>query len=124
MNKRGYVYFIEIIFAVVLATALFTSLQVTSIPPDRNVEINSLIAYDLLRELNNHDIINDDTAYDSEFIGYFIDSYLPDNFDYNITNGEVDVTGLSNQDLAHGEYTYRNSVGTWETINLYIWSKL
>ena len=124
MNKRGYVYFIEIIFAVILASALFTSLQVTSIPPDRNVEINSLIAYDLLRELHNHDIINDDTAYNSEFIGYFIDSYLPDNFDFYITNGVVDVSGLSNQDLAHGEYTYRNSAGTWETINLYIWSKL
>ena len=124
MNKRGYVYFIEIIFAVVLAMALFTSLQVTSIQQDRNIEINSLIAYDLLRELHNHYILNDEEAYSSAFIEDFVDSYLPDNFGFYMTNGTVSLSSLGNQDFSHAEYTYRDSTGNWSTIKLYVWSKL
>jgi len=124
MNKRGYVYFIEIIFAVILAFSLFTSLQVTSLNQDRNVEINSLIAYDLLRELHNHNIINDDVAYDSDFVEDFIDSYLPDNFGFYITESTPDISTLGNQDLSHAEYTYRISSGQWSTLQLYVWSKL
>jgi len=124
MNKRGYVYFIEIIFAVILAMTVFNSLQVTSIYQDRNIEINSLIAYDFLRELHNHNIINDAEAYDPDFIEDFVDSYLPNNFGFRINNTTVDLTGIGNHDLSHGEYTYRDSTGNWTTINLYIWSKL
>ena len=124
MNKKGYVYFIEMIFAVVLAFTLFTSLQVTSIQTERNIEINSLIAYDLLRELHNHDIINDDEVYNSSLVEDFVNSYLPDTFGFYITNGTVNLSSLGNQDLSYGEYTYRDSDGSWSTINLYIWSKL
>lgn len=124
MNKKGYVYFIEIIFAVVLATTLFTSLQVTSISTNRNIELNSLLSYDLLQELHGHDIINDYAEYDSVFIESFIDSYLPDNFGFYMTNDTVDPSNFGNQDVAYGEYTYRDSSGNWSTLRLYIWSKL
>ncbi len=124
MNKRGYVYFIEIIFAVILAFSLFTSLQVTSLNQDRTVEINSLIAYDLLRELHNHNIIGDDAAYNSVFVEYFIDSYLPDNFGFYLTSGTPDISALGNQDLSYAEYAYRDSTAQWSILRLYVWSKL
>ena len=123
MNKRGYVYFIEIIFAVVLAFSLFTSLQVTSLQQDRNIEINSLIAYDLLRELNRHDIISDEEPYNSEFVEDYVDAYLPDTFGFYLTNGTVNLP-ISNYDLSFAEYTYKDSTGGWSTLKLYIWSKL
>ncbi|RZD31169.1 MAG: hypothetical protein CXT77_02845 [uncultured DHVE6 group euryarchaeote] len=148
IGKKGYMYFIEIIFAVLLVSLLYTGMQQTSNNNFDNsaVAYNENFAFDILRSLDEFEIINE---YESEnwgliedFVSGFVDDYREFDLDYcstsNIchpindgalgTAGGNNITNLKsnfgNQDLASAQLTYRSSDGNWSSIRLYIWDKL
>ena len=141
-------YFIEIIFAVLLVTLLYTGMQTTSNSNLDNSHIlhNENAAFDILRSLNEFDIINDyepeDWGLIEDFVSGFVEAYQEFDLDYcstsnicyPINDGALGSTGGNNitnlksnfgrQDLASAQLAYRASDGNWSSIRLYIWDKV
>jgi len=148
MGKKGYMYFIEIIFAVMIVALLFSGMKPTSNSNlDNSVVLNNeYMAFDILRTLNDFDIINDyepeDWGLIEDFVSGFTETYQEFDLDYcsssnvcyPINDGALGSAGENNldnlksnfgkQDLASAQLVYRSSGGNWSSIRLYIWDKI
>jgi len=128
MNKKGYVYFIEIILSLIFVVFLFFSLK----PSTAEYEYDDKFSQDILYILYYQDLIkydlNDTTSFESyvnnsivSLIGYTKD------FEINYNLDETSFSGNSNKvnsDLSNGYIHSKNLNNNWYTINLYTWSKL
>jgi len=148
IGKRGYMYFIEIIFAVLLVSLLYTGMQHTSNNNFDNsaVEYNENFAFDILRSLAEYEIINEYESEDwgliEDFVSGFTETYQEFDLDYcsasnvcyPINDGALGSAGANNldnlkanfgkQDLASAQLVYRSGGGNWSSIRLYIWDKV
>jgi len=130
MNKRGYVYFIEIIVSVVFVTFLFFSLK----PSNIGYEIDDEYSNDLLFILHNQNLLenNLNESLNGNFEGYINDTILTlisETKDFEINYNSDDpifsnLTGKTKNDLSYGNFHIKNLNNDWYTINLYTWSKL
>jgi hypothetical protein len=148
IGKRGYMYFIEIIFAVMIVALLFSGMKPTSNSNlDNSIVLNNeYMAFDILRTLDEFDIINnyepEDWGLIEDFISGFTESSQEFDLDYcsssnvcyPINDGARGTAGANNlanlkanfgkQDLASAQVVYRSSSGNWSSIRLYIWDKI
>lgn len=148
IGKKGYMYFIEIIFAVMIVALLFSGLQPTSNSNLDNsvVSSNEYMAFDILRTLNDFDVINDfepeEWGLIEDFVSGFVEDYQEFDLDYcsssnicySINDGALGSAGsntLTNlkanfgkQDLASAQLVYRSSGGNWSSVRLYLWDKV
>jgi len=148
IGKKGYMYFIEIIFAVMIIALLFSGMKPTSNSSlDNSIVLNNeYLAFDILRTLNDFDIINDyepeDWGLIEDFISGFTETYKEFDLDYcsssnicyPINDGALGSAGANNldnlksnfgkQDLASAQLVYHSSGGNWSSIRLYIWEKV
>jgi len=148
IGKKGYMYFMEIIFAVLIITLLYTGIQptVNNNLDNSNVLHNENAAFDILRSLNEFEIINDyepeDWGLIEDFVSGFVEDYQEFDMDYcstsnvcyPINDGALGTAGGNNitnlksnfgrQDLASAQLVYRASEGNWSSVRLYIWDKV
>jgi len=148
MGKKGYMYFIEIIFAVMIVALLFSGMKPTSNSNlDNSIVLNNeYMAFDILRTLDDFKIINDyepeDWGLIEDFVSGFTETYQEFDLDYcsasnvcyPINDGALGSAGANNldnlkanfgkQDLASAQLVYRSGGGNWSSIRLYIWDKV
>jgi|TARA_Y100000310_G_scaffold290409_1_gene317557 hypothetical protein len=149
MNKKGYMYFIEIIFAVLIIGILFSAIIPTwnNSVENQIVAQNSYTAFDNLRLLDDFDILNDFESPDWPQIEDFVSGFIyahqefdleycyPNSSCYAVNSGSLNMTpgsaspgnlkaNFNKQDLASAQYTYRDNTGNWSTVRLYIWDKI